>query len=335
MCLLILHLWLLWFLWQIRQQQFVPQPTEPLPVTPAGAVHELIRTVRATREAHSREAQRRRIWEQEQEVKYRQRQTEMEQQINEMRHQITVLQSALAQNAGGAGQPNSPAVTLNHAALSPECGPSMDDSRSPGIFNSQYNISPAVQSHQLNQSISPISPVPSNHPPYGSPQFIQGSSTAPQTSLVQSYYNGGSVGEYQAHQGLEMRHPSSHLQHLQHQYHDVPNNSVATVPRSHQTQASSVVPLPDAISQSVSPSPSSLVCSTDVPQSPASHQTTNSRQSRKRSKADITSSDSSSDTDSSEDYPRHRMRRTNHHDKRCLTIHVGFHCLCSVFFADG
>jgi hypothetical protein len=309
---------------------------EPLPVAPAGAVHELIRTVRATKEAHLREAERRMIWEQEQEVKYRQRQVEMEQQINEMRHQITVLQSALAQNATGAGHSNSPAVTLNHAALSPECGPSMDDSHSPGIFNSQYNISPAVQPHQLNQSISPISPVPSNHPSYGSPQFIQGSSTAPQTSLVQSYYNGGSVGEYQTQRGLEMHHPSPHLQHLQNQYHDIPNDSVTMVSQDPRTQSSSVAPLLDSIPQSVSPSPSSLVGSTDVPRSPASYQTTNSRQSKKRSKADITSSDSSSDTSSSETYPRHRMRRTNHHDKRCLTIHVGFAIrILSLFFADG
>lgn len=295
-------------------------------------MHELVRTVRATKEAHSRETQRRMIWEQEQEVKYRQRQAEMEQQINEMRHQITVLQSALAQNATGSRHPGSPAITLNHSALSPECGPSMDDSHSPGIYNSQYNVSPAVQSHQLNQSISPISPVPSNHPPYGTPQFIQGSSTAPQASLAQSYYNGSGVGEYHTQQGLEIHHHSPHFQHLQGQhYHGVQNDHVTMMPQNLPTASSNVVSSLDSLPESVSPSPSSFIGSTDVPPSPASHQTTNSRQSRKRSRAGIASSDSSSDSDSSETYPRHRMRRTNHHDKRCLTIHVGFYHLYTLF----
>lgn len=263
----------------------------------------------------------------------------MEQQINEMRRQITVLQSALAQSTTGGGHSGSPAITLNAVALSPECSPSMDNAHTPGMFNPQYSMSPAVQTsqpHQPSQSMSPISPVPLNPPSYNT-QFVQGSSTAPRVSTVHSYYNGSAVEDYRSHQGgLQVQHHSPHLQHLQNQqYHDVRNHSAAT-PQNLQSHSSNATlsPLVDSLppTQSISPSPSPLIGSTDVSQSPRSPHSpyTSSRSSRKRSNVDIASSDSGSDSDNSEIYPSHRIRRVNHHDRRCLTIHVRFHFLSFV-----
>jgi hypothetical protein len=126
------------------------------------------------------------------------------------------------------------------------------------------------------------------------------------------------------------------LQQLPNQpYQGVQNQSAAVHQNfqpSSQASTSTLPLLVDSLSppRSLTPSPSPLISTTDISQSPRSPCSPylshpNSRSSRKRSNADISSSDHGSDSDSSEPNPRYRIRRTNHHDRRCLTIHVSLH----------
>lgn len=312
----------------------VPRPARG-PLTPAAhPVHELLRALQATREAQERETQRRIAWEQEQEMKYRQRQAEMELQISEMRRQISVLQSALAQNAPTAGSSGSPAIPLDTTGISPNCSPNMSDSHPvTGLFTPQYSMSPAVlpsRPHQSIQPVSPVSPILQNPPSYSTSHFVQGSSTAtPHSSVLTQPRYGGDAGDYQA--ALQVQHHSPHLQQLQsQQYHDTQNHAAPVRNNFQQRTAAASRPVStDSLPppQSVTPSPSPLAGSTDVSRSPRPPRSPRSPHvgslgSRKRSNADISSSDSGSDSDSSESNPRHRIRRVSHHDRRCLTIHV-------------
>ncbi|KAF5363724.1 hypothetical protein D9756_000742 [Leucocoprinus leucothites] len=319
------------------QMQMVPRPMRG-PSAPVGhPIHELIRALYATREAQERENQRRRDWERQHEVSLRQRQSEMERQMNELRQQITTLQAALAQNNSLAGQTSSPALSLNAVGISPSCSPNMDNSHpTTGLFTPQYSLSPAVlpsQPHQPNQPVSPVSPVLQSTPVYGNAHFVQGSSTTPHTSMTQRLYDGGVGDGYQSHQAtLQMQHNSPHLRQLpSQQYQDIQSQSAPVHQNYQPSQQASTDTFPPSTSslsppRSVTPSPSPLVGSTEISQSPRSPRSpylshATSRSSRKRSNADLSSSSSDSASDSSEPNPRYRIRRTNHHDRRFLTIH--------------
>ncbi|KXN83740.1 hypothetical protein AN958_00883 [Leucoagaricus sp. SymC.cos] len=326
-------------LMETPQMQVMPAPVRGPSATVPPHIQELLRTLHATREAQEREFQRRKAWEQEQETTYRQRQIEMEQQMSELRRQVTVLQAALAQNTGSSTcHSGSPALSVNSVEMPPNCSPNTGNLHPvTGLFTPQYCMSPAVlpsQPHQSNQPVSPVSPVPQNVPIYNTGHYTQGSFATAHPSVTQRFNEGG-IDEYQAQQTtLQMQQQSPDLQHLPDQrYQNVQHQSA---PVAHafqpepQIQSSTSVPPPpvDSLSppRSVTPSPSPLTGSADVSRSPRSPRSpylsqANSRSSRKRSIADISSTDSGSDSDSSEANPRYRIRRTNHHDRRCLTIH--------------
>lgn len=304
----------------------------------ARPVQELLRTLQAAREAHELETKRRIAWEQEQEVRYRQRQIEMEQQINEMRREITALQSALAQNTATrlSGRPG---MSLNAGGVSPNRSPSMaNSSPSTGLFTPQYSISPVVSPSRLqqsNQAMSPLSVIPPNPPSYNDPHFIQNSSaTSHMPVMTQPYYPPGVASDYHSHQTtMQVRHHSPQSQHLQARQFIDTQSHLASLQHNFQQQAPAITFQRLAASlhapQSVTSSPSPLIGSTDVSHSPQSPSSSHSppmstRGSRKRSKAEISTSDSGSGSESSDHTSRHRIRRVSHHDRRCLTIHVSF-----------
>jgi hypothetical protein len=128
-----------------------------------------------------------------------------------------------------------------------------------------------------------------------------------------------------------VQHHSPHIQQLPTQQYQDTQGHPAPVNQNYQAQrlTPSLIPPVDSLSppHSVTPSPSPLIDSTDFSCSPRSPRSPplpqhNSRTSRKRRNTDISSSGSGSDSDSSEVNPRYRIRRTSHHDRRCLTIHV-------------
>lgn len=318
----------------VRQMQMIPQPTRGLSA-PAGY---LIRALNATREAQKRENQRRRAWEQEQELSYRQRQVEMEQQMSEMRQQIATLQAALSQTNGSlAGHFGSPALPLNAIGTSPACSPNMNTSHlATGLFTPQYTMSPAVppsQPHQPNQPVSPVSPVPQSTPAYGTTHLAQGPSAASHSSTTQRFYDCNVGHEYQPHREIVQMQHSPPLQHLPTQQYQGAQNRPAPVHSNNQLQLQPQPPIA-ILANSLplprfdTPSPSPNVNSTEIslsPQSPRSpylSHATSLRSDRKRSKADLSTTGSDTDSGSSEPNPKYRIRRTNHHDRRCLTIHV-------------
>lgn len=318
----------------VRQMQMIPQPTRGLSVPAGHPIHELIRALNATREAQERETQRRRAWEQEQELSYRQRQVEMEQQMSEMRRQIATLQVALSQTNGSlVGHFGSPALPLSAIGTSPACSPNMNTSHlATGLFTPQYTMSPAVppsQPHQPNQPVSPVSPVLQSTPAYGTPHFAQGPSAASHTSMTQRFYDCNVGHEYQPHrETVQMQH-SPPLQHLPTQQYRGTQNLQPQPPTAILTNS---LPPP----QSNTPSPSPNVNSTEIslsPRSPRSYlsHATSSRGGSKRSKADLSTTSSDTDSGSSEPNPKYRICRTNHHDRRCLTVHVSLYSRYSLY----
>ncbi|KAG6831403.1 hypothetical protein H0H92_011005 [Tricholoma furcatifolium] len=135
-----------------------PPPPPPANVAPARqpnpanvqAVQELLRIVASTRESQEIERQRRLEWEREQEVKYAQRQTEMEKKISELTQEVISLRATQNQPT----PPNS------------------------GLLTPQFLMSPALAIQPSPQPVSPISPV-SQPSPYSYPPFVQGSSNQP------------------------------------------------------------------------------------------------------------------------------------------------------------
>lgn len=331
----------------VRQMQMIPQPTRGLSAPAGHPIHELIRALNATREAQERETHRRRAWEHEQEHSYRQKQIEMEQQMSEMRRQIATLQAALSQTNGSlAGHFGSPALPLNAIGTSPACSPNLNTSHlATGLFTPQYTMSPAVppsQPHQPNQPVSPVSPVPQSTPAYGATHFAQGSSAASHTSMSQRFYDCNVGHEYQPHrETVQMQH-SPPLQHLPTQQYRGAQNRPGPVHSNNQLQLQPQPPtailanslLPPRFS---TPSPSPNVNSTEIsspPRSPCSpylSHATSSRSGRKRSKADLSTTSSDTDSGSSESNPKYQIRRTNHHDRRCLTIHVSLYSHHSLY----
>ncbi|KAF5390640.1 hypothetical protein D9757_002659 [Collybiopsis confluens] len=82
--------------------QYVPHPSELElavlePATPRpDTMQQLLRVVTETNQAQENERKRRRVWEQEQEDRYAQRQAELERQMSEMRQELSFLRSAFA-----------------------------------------------------------------------------------------------------------------------------------------------------------------------------------------------------------------------------------------------
>jgi len=327
--------------------QMVPRPSRRLSVPAGHAVYELIRALNTTREAQERETQRRRAWEQEQELSYRQRQVEMEQQMGEMRQQIAALQAALSQTNGSlAGHSDRTPLPLNTVGTSPACSPNMSTPHlTTGLFTPQYAMSPAVppsQPHQPIQPVSPVSPVPHSTPIYGATHFAQDPSAAPHMSMTQRFCDSSVSHEYQPHQAtMQMQH-SPPLHHLPTQQYQGAQNRQAPVHLNYRLQSQPQPPtavLVDSLSppRSATPPPSPNVNPTEIslsprsPRSPYLSHATSSRSGRKRSNADLSTTGSDTDSDSSEPNPRYRIRRTNHHDRRCLTIHVSLYSYCPLY----
>ncbi|KAF8974179.1 hypothetical protein BDZ97DRAFT_1647498 [Flammula alnicola] len=162
---------------QLIQQPHVPHVSElemaivplPLRLSPRqGAPQvfaELVRIVAATQNAHEAERKRRLAWEEAQEAKAAQKQSDMERKMLEMDNEITMLRSKLD--------------TLSNP-------PPPDNSFQP---TPQFTPSPTLM-QQMNinaQPVSPISPV-SQPSTFQQPMFIQGSSNNPLSVSGTSYH---------------------------------------------------------------------------------------------------------------------------------------------------
>ena len=120
----------------------------------AGAVHELLRMLAATKEAQEIERKRRIAWEQEQEAKFAQRQAEMERQLLEMKQEIQILKGT------------APSTNISQPDLA----------RPPANQTASLAFPAIVQqpSPQLSESSTPVSLHGRSQP-----AFVQGSSSRP------------------------------------------------------------------------------------------------------------------------------------------------------------
>jgi len=274
-------------------------------------VQEFIRLVATTREAQDIERKRRLAWEQEQEAKQAQRQAETERTILEMRQEIQSLRAMLTRNGRMAIMPQSSPHALPLAPAQPI--PQQPIESTTGLFTPHYALSPAVREQSIPRHPStPTSPTPIiQTQSVIQATFVQGSSSKP--------YPPGA----QPSNDLSLAHDSG--QHIHIPYPTLPiqpqpqyRYQAGSIGQQQQfllNQTSGIRPQSSSIGQSVTPSPS--------PQLSALHPSTDSSTSRKRKTSEAASdNDSDVDSDGSSITPAQRIRRANHHDRRCLTIQV-------------
>ena len=268
-------------------------------------MQEFIRLIATTREAQEIERKRRLAWEQEQEAKQAQRQAETERTILEMRQEIQSLRAMINRNSRMVIMPQLSPQPLPPASAQPT--PQHPTASTTGLFTPHYTLSPAVQEQSIPQHPSgPASPTP-----IGQPQtvmqstFVQGSSSKPYSPNVR--HCDSSLAQ-------ETRQQISYAAQPQPQY----RFQVGAIDQQQQMLLSQVGGMRQLsnVEQSVTPSPS--------PQLSVLHPTTDSSTaSRKRKTSEVASDDDSNiDSDGSDAAPVQRIRRVNHHDRRCLTIHV-------------
>ena len=245
-------------------------------------------------------------WEQEQEAKQAQRQAETERTILEMRQEIQSLRAMLIRNGRMTIMPQSSPHTFPLAPAQPI--PQQPMGSTTGLFTPHYALSPAVQEQSIPQHPStPTSPTPIITQSIIHPTFVQGSSSKPYSSGAQ---------------------PSNDLslaqdgrQHIPYPIQPQPQYryQAGVIDQQQQfllNQAGGIRRQSSSIGQSVTPSPS--------PQLSVMHPSTDSSTtSRKRKTSEAASDiDSDADSDGSSVAPAQRIRRANHHDRRCLTIQV-------------
>ncbi|EPQ59400.1 hypothetical protein GLOTRDRAFT_136278 [Gloeophyllum trabeum ATCC 11539] len=155
-----------------------PQPRPGPEGANVNAVRELFRVIAATKEASELERKRRLAWEQEQEAKHVQRESELERQIVDLRQemaslraQVALLPSMLLNSVLGAAaqsQIGGASVTTEFSPphpISPHSQPS-------------YSPNPAPQAPRLAHPVHPMSPI-SQPPSRPHPLFVEGSSSRP------------------------------------------------------------------------------------------------------------------------------------------------------------
>ena len=273
------------------------------------AVQEFIRLIATTREAQEIERKRRLAWEQEQEAKQAQRQAETERSILEMRQEIQSLRAMVNRNSRMAIMPQLSPQPLPPASA--QSTPQQPTASITGLFTPHYTLSPAVQEQSIPQHPSgPTSPTP-----IGQPQtimqstFVQGSSSKPYSPNVRH------CGDSSLAQDTR-QHTSYAEQPMQPQpQYRFQGGAIDQQQQMLLSQAGGMRQL-SSVEQSVTPSPSPQLSVLHPP-------TDSSTTSRKRKTSEIASDDDSNiDSDGSDAAPVQRIRRVNHHDRRCLTIHV-------------
>ncbi|KAK2466118.1 hypothetical protein APHAL10511_001760 [Amanita phalloides] len=310
----------------------VPPPSRHFSQEGVNAVQEFIRLVTTTREAQEIERKRRLAWEQEQEAKQTQRQAETERCILEMRQEIQSLRAMLNRN-GRATIPQTSSQALQPAPAQPT--PQQPIALTNGLFTPHYTLSPAVPEQSIPQH--PPTPMASTSinqlNSMSQSAFVQGSSSKTYTPNARS-----SPAELcftqETQQHISYHGQTGQLQLIspvqpqpQHIYQAGVGNQQ---PRSTSNQIGSLQQPAGPAAQSVTPSPS--------PQLSVLHPPTYlSKMKRKRKTPDVTNDDDDDDdddggSDGSDGAPVQRIRRTNHHDKRCLTIQhaMRLHFLCSM-----
>lgn len=155
-----------------------------------------------------------------------------------------------------------------------------------GLFTPQYNMSPAMTEQRPPQPSSPISPL-TQSAPYSQAMFLQGSSNNPLPGPSH-------LPQYGNHTAMRQEVPQQHPQ----------------------TNLLMVQPPP----QSVTPSPSPQLTSVEPLLPPDSEASTPPRTRKKRLNSELSGDEGNSS--SSESNTGQPMKRVNHHDRRCLTIHV-------------
>ncbi|KAI0353543.1 hypothetical protein OH77DRAFT_1458113 [Trametes cingulata] len=261
----------------IPDQHVVQQPPRN-----SNPLLELCRVVATAREAAAVERQRRIAWEREQEAKQAQRQMEMEQQILEMRQELTLLKAYISM------QPHMPSSAPQGQAFV-------------NTIPTTAHIEPASPSAEPSPQtpLSPVSPVP-HHPQVQQPTFVEGSSSRPLPAVHPHTQILSNLGHSPTFSVLSP--PASTV--------PSPQVAPAIAPSSSSRSDSSELrapPTPQSTGPSVTP----------VPYSPRPEPS-----SRKRPhhvlEEDSEPHESEESDDSASDGP---PERRNGHDKRCLTIH--------------
>ncbi|KAH9853603.1 hypothetical protein C2E23DRAFT_884762 [Lenzites betulinus] len=145
-----------------QTQVVTARPVAQQPPRNGNPVIDIFRVVATAREAAGVERQRRIAWEREQEAKAAQRQLEMEQQILNMRQELTLLKSYVGLH------PNVPNSPMPHPPMSMDTIPTTAHIEAASPTNGS---SPPIP-------LSPVSPIP-YHPEVQHPMFIEGSSSRP------------------------------------------------------------------------------------------------------------------------------------------------------------
>ncbi|KAF8640016.1 hypothetical protein AX17_001260 [Amanita inopinata Kibby_2008] len=289
-----------------------PPPARPAALRPRGqfsqegvqAVQELIRLVSTTRDAHEIERKRRLAWEQEQEAKFAQRQAETERCMLEMRQEIQTLRAMLGSNG-------KPLISSQQALQVSKSPLEQQPTRQPvtGLFMPHSSMSPAMQ----GQSI-PLQTPTSQCSTLSQSTFVQGSSnnpTYPQT--------------FNQQMPQQLHSPQTHMLSQQAQQQHVYQNNTR-LPQQQQflqqfgTHSSEASTTSEPLSQSVTPSPSPQLTLSQSQTDPRTRNATGRKGTMIESSNDDDEVDSMN-SDGSDAAPVSRVRRTNHHDRRCLTVH--------------
>ena len=229
----------------------------------------------------------------------------------EMRQEIQSLRAMLSRNSRMATVPQLSPQTLTTAPSQPV--PQHPTASTSGLFTPHYNLSPAVQ----EQSIPRHSSTPTSPKPVGQPQtviqptFVQGPSSKPYSPDIQ-YCSDSSLA-----QETRQRHNSYAAQPMQPQpQYRFQAGAVDQQQEFMLSHIGGMRQLSSSVEQSVTPSPSPQLSVLHPP-------TDSSTTSRKRKTSDIASDDNSDiDSDGFNATPVQRIRRVNHHDRRCLTVQV-------------
>ncbi|KAF8631538.1 hypothetical protein AX15_002294 [Amanita polypyramis BW_CC] len=306
-----------------------PPPNRPSTLKPrnqfsqegVNAVQELIRLISNTKEAQEIERKRRLAWEQEQEAKFAQRQAETERYILEMRQEIQSLRSILCRNGRGPVPPQqSPQIPQ---ASSAQPGSQQPVTPASDLLTPHNALSPAFQEQSISQHPStPTSPTSFNQlQAVVQPTFVQGLSGEPypsntRPSLIFAQGTRQHISYPKAVQTQAMLPIQPEPKHV----HQAGSND-------QQLQRQPFIPsrtgtaqqFPGSAAQSVTPSPSPQL-SVLHPQTDSPSMTSRKRKSSEMHGDDDDDDDDESGSDESDSLPTQRVRRINHHDRRCLTI---------------
>ncbi|KIL70175.1 hypothetical protein M378DRAFT_156244 [Amanita muscaria Koide BX008] len=305
----------------------VPQPIPPQPApqslapptkprVPQEGLNPL-QVLRLAREAQEIERKRRLAWEQEQEAKFAQRQAETERSMLEMRQEMQALRAMISRQMQGCN-PSQQHQQPSQSPQLPQPTPQQPESSMTAMFATHYNMSPTLQEQNMPQ-----------HRSTPNPMSIGQSHSPTQHALVQ----GSSNDSYSPYPQPTPVEPSlRHVAQQQMQYplrttqlramsprQSQPQQVYQTGREDQQTQNQQFTSFQPEMTkhpatQSATPSPS--------PQLSVSQPPTDSSSTRRKRKTSEISSDGDlgTDSDDSDPGPAQRIRRFNHHDKRCLTI---------------